>query len=98
MPNDFFSIGMAEVLLRAGKKEEGEKLIKDIITYSKTYLDYSISIPASGRFGLDYPTGINMQSLLDIYNMSVKLKLDSVTALVEPDLNNYYGILYSKKQ
>ncbi len=98
MPNDFFSIGMAEVLLRAGKKEEGDKLIKDIITYSKTYLDYSISIPASGRFGLDYPTGINMQSLLDIYNMSVKLKLDSVTALVEPDLNNYYGILYSKKQ
>ncbi len=29
MPNDFFTIGLAEVLLRAGKKEEGEKLIND---------------------------------------------------------------------
>ncbi|MCE5345259.1 MAG: DUF2723 domain-containing protein [Bacteroidales bacterium] len=97
VPDDFFSIALAEILLRAGNKEEGEKLIKNIIDYSKEYLDYAISIRPEKRFGMDYPTGINMQGLLDIYNMSIKLKLDSITKIVEPDINNYYGKLYSNK-
>ena len=97
MPNDFFSIGLAEVLLRAGKTEEGEKLIIDIIGYSKKYLDYAINLNPKDRFGLEYPTGINMQCLLDIYNMSVNLKLTNITAIIEPEISNYYGKLYSTK-
>jgi hypothetical protein len=97
MPNDFFSIGLAEVLIRAGKSEEGEKLLLEVIEYSKKYLDYAISLPAGERYGLDYPTGINMQALLDIYNLSVSLKLNSVTSIVEPEINNYYSKLYSVK-
>jgi hypothetical protein len=97
MPNDFFSIGLAEVLIRAGKTEEGEKLLFDVLEYSKKYLDYAISLTPAERFGLEYPTGINMQALLDIYNMSVTLKLNSVTLTVEPEINNYYGKLYSAK-
>ena len=97
MPNDFFSIGLAEVLLRAGKKEEGEKLITDIIKYSKKYLDYAISLNPADRFGLEYPTGINMQCLLDVYNMSVSFKMTNITAMIEPDINNYYSKLYSTK-
>jgi hypothetical protein len=50
----------------------------------------------AGRFGLDYPIGINMQALLDIYNMSMTLKLDELTQSLEPEINNYYSILYSK--
>ncbi|MEI8224536.1 MAG: DUF2723 domain-containing protein [Bacteroidota bacterium] len=96
MPNDFFSIGLAEVLIRAGKREEGEKLLSDVFGYSKKYLDYAISIKPEERFGLEYPTGINMQCLLDIYNMSVSLKLGSLIAIVEPEINNYYSKLYSK--
>jgi hypothetical protein len=91
MPNDFFTIGLAEVLIRAGKREEGEKLISEVIEYSKKYLDYAISIKPEERFGLEYPTGINMQALLDIYNMSVRLKLDSLIGIIEPEINNYYG-------
>jgi len=97
MPNDFFTIGLAEVLIRAGKTEEGEKLISEVIEYSKKYLDYAISIKPEERFGLESPTGINMQGLLDIYNMSVRLKLDSLTAIIEPEINNYYSKLYSVK-
>lgn len=97
MPDDFFSIGLAEVLIKAGQKEEGEKLMNDIINYSKGYLDYAISLRPEERFGLDYPMGINMQAMLDIYNLSVKLKLTSITAVVEPELNNYYSKLYSSK-
>jgi len=96
MPNDFFSLSLAEVLIRAGKKEEGEQLVKDIISYSKEYLDYAISLKQSERFGLEYPTGINMQAMLDIYNMSVSLKLNSITLIIEPEINNYYSRLYSK--
>ncbi len=97
MPSDFFSIGLAEVLIMAGKKEEGEKLLNEILSYSKGYLEYAISLRPEERFGLDYPMGISMQSLLDIYNLSVKLKLASVTAVVEPEINNYYSKLYSVK-
>jgi hypothetical protein len=95
MPYDFFTIEIAEVLIRAGKTEEGEKLMNDILAYSKEYLDYVISLRPEERFGLEYPMGINMQAMLDIYNMTVKLKLDSVAQKLEPEINNYYGKLYS---
>jgi hypothetical protein len=97
MPNDFFTIGLAEILIRARKDKEGEKLLQEVLDYAKTYLEYSISLRPEQRFGLDYPMGINMQSLLDIYNLSVKLKLDSLATIVEPEINNYYSKLYSVK-
>ncbi|MEI6048536.1 MAG: DUF2723 domain-containing protein [Bacteroidota bacterium] len=97
IPYDFFIVGIAEVLIRAGKTEEGEKLLNDVIKYSKEYLDYAISIKPEERFGLEYPMGINMQGLLDIYNMAVRLKLNSVTLTVEPEINKYYSKLYSSK-
>jgi hypothetical protein len=97
MSYDFFTIEIAEVLISAGKTEEGEKLLSDIIKYSKEYLDYAISLKPDERFGLDYPTGINMQGLLDIYNLAMRLKLDSLIKTIEPEINNYYGKLYSAK-
>ncbi len=97
IPNDFFSLNIAEVLIRAGKKEEGEKLLNDILQYSKSYLEYAISINPADRYGMDYPIGINMQAMLDIYNLALKLKLDNIILIVEPELNNYYGKLYSTK-
>lgn len=97
MPDDFFSIGLAEVLVQAGKKQEGEKLLNNILDYSRNYLEYSIAVRPEDRFGLDYPMGINMQSMLDIYNFSLKFKLDSLASVVEPQINNYYSKLYSVK-
>jgi hypothetical protein len=97
MPYDFFTISLAEILIRAGKKEQGEKVLNEIIDYSKKYLDYAISISPGERFGLEYPTGINMQALLDIYNLSIKLKLPSLTGVIEPEINKYYSRLYSVK-
>ncbi len=97
IPYDFFTIGLAEVLIRAGNAEEGDKIITDVISYSKEYLDYASGLGPEMRFGLDYAIGINMQSLLDIYNMAAALKLDSLSKIVEPDVNRYYSILYSTK-
>jgi hypothetical protein len=97
MPFDFFVISLAEVLVRAGKTVEGEKLLNDVINYSKEYLDYAISLRPEERYGLEYSDGINMQGLLDIYNMTLRLKLDSITSTIEPLINTYYGKLYSAK-
>src|SRR5664280_2407565 len=97
MSYDFFTIGIAEVLIGAGKSVEGEKLLNDVIKYSKEYLDYAISLKPEERYGLEYPTGINMQGLLDVYNLAVKLKINSISLTLEPEINNYYGKLYSAK-
>lgn len=95
MPNDFFSIGFAEVLFRAGEKAEGEKLLDEIFDYSSSYLKYATSLRSDQRFGLDYTIGINMQALIDIYRMSVNLNMKEMSDRVEPELNKYYTILYS---
>ena len=97
MPYDFFTIGIAEVLISAGKAEEGEQLLNDVINYSKEYLDYAVSLKPEDRYGLEYPDGINMQAMLDIYNLAMRLKLNSIIQTIEPAINNYYGKLYSSK-
>ena len=76
MPYDFFTVGIAEVLIGAGKTAEGEKLLNDVIKYSKQYLEYAISLKPGERYGLEYPMGINMQGLLDVYNLAVRLKIE----------------------
>lgn len=96
MPNDYFATGLAEVLIRAGQKEEGTRILNEIANYSRAYLDYALSMDPDNRFGMDYPIGINMQSMLDVYNMSVELNLKEITDSIEPEINNYYGRLYSK--
>jgi len=97
MPSDFFTIGLAEVLILAGRVDEGLALLNDIILYAKEYLDYAVAVRGGNRFGLDYSIGINMQSLLDIYRLSTELGLESIILSLEPDLNNYYTRLYSAK-
>jgi tetratricopeptide (TPR) repeat protein len=97
LPYDFFVLGLAEVLIRAGEAEVGNKIINDAIKYSKEYLDYSISMDDNKQFGMDYPIGINMQSLLDINNMAINLKMDKLVNSISADVNRYYSILYSDK-
>jgi tetratricopeptide (TPR) repeat protein len=97
LPYDFFVVGLAEVLIRAGEVDEGNKIINDAIKYSKEYLDYSVSLDRNKQFGMEYPIGINMQSLLDINNMAINLKMDTLVNSISSDVNRYYSILYSDK-
>lgn len=95
LANDFFSIGNAEVLLRAGKTAEGEKIIQEIINTSSAYLSFAVGLRPERRFGLEYPTGINMQALIDIYRMGISLGMKDLVSRVEPELNKFYSVLYS---
>ncbi len=93
LPNDFFSLAIAEILISCGKKEEGEKLLNDIISYSSDYLNFAMALQPERRFGLEYPIGINMQCMIDIYRMGVRLRLDDLVKKVEPELNKFYSAL-----
>lgn len=95
VPEDYYSVGFAEILIRAGKKDEGEKLIDEIVNYAKEYLNYAVSLGPEERFGLELSNGINMQSLLDIYNLSLNHEMDSLTTVLEPMISTYYGRLYN---
>jgi tetratricopeptide (TPR) repeat protein len=97
LPDDLFTIGLAEVLIRAGEKDEGEKLLNNIISYSREYLDYAVSLRPDKRYGLEYPNSLNIQALYDIYNLSVSLKSDSLITVLEPLINDYYSKLFSVK-
>ncbi len=97
MPNDFFSLGLAEVLLRAGKTEEGTGILNDVIKYSKEYLDYAVRLSPGARFGMDYPMGINMQGLLDISSMAENLGMKELAEKITPEVNKYYSLLFSNK-
>jgi hypothetical protein len=94
LPHDYFSIILGEDLIKAGQIEEGMKLLDDIIGYSDQYLSYAVRLRSPQRFGLDYSIGINMQALLDIYNMSVKMKMVSLTKSIEPLVSKYYNQFY----
>jgi len=97
IPHDYFSIVLAEDLIKTGHNEEGMKLLDNIIGYADQYLAYVVRLRSNQRFGLDYTIGINMQALLDIYNMSLKMNMESLTRNIEPLINKYYGKLYPRK-
>jgi hypothetical protein len=93
LPDDYFSIGPAEVLVRAGKKEEGEKVFLRIMDYSKDYLEYLLTVKNSDRYDLDYSLRLNWQSLSDIYYLADELGIPSVKETAQALLNNYYSKL-----
>jgi len=97
LPDDYFAIGLAEVIIRAGNREDGLKIIGDIINYAKEYLEYAAGISPGERYGLDYPIGINMQGLLDIYHFANDIKDEELSAIAEKEINNYYGRFYTVK-
>ncbi|MBG0858374.1 MAG: DUF2723 domain-containing protein [Bacteroidales bacterium] len=97
VPNDFFSAGLAEVLIRAGEKEEGAELLNKIISYSREYLDYAVNLRPDKRFGMELSNSMNIQALIDIYNFALSQKSDSLIAALEPLINDYYSKLFSVK-
>lgn len=95
MPYDYFLINIAEVYIRAGETEKGEKLMGDIINYAKEYLKYIVNIGSGYRYGLDYPMGISMQTIVDIYRLAIALEDTELTQTTETLINEYYYNLYS---
>ncbi|NLN30188.1 MAG: hypothetical protein GX158_02960, partial [Bacteroidales bacterium] len=68
----------------------------DIINHAREYLEYAVSLDPGKRYGLDYPTGINMQALLDLYRLSVDLQESDLTSITEAMIGSYYERLYGR--
>jgi hypothetical protein len=95
IPYDYFIVEIAEALIRTGNSEEGMKLIDQVSAYAGEYLAYAVSLKPGNRYGLEYPIGINMQTLIEVYRMAGRLGLKDLETRIEPDLNRYYSVLYS---
>jgi len=93
MDYDFYMIDVAIGYIMAGKKEEGTKLLNEVLAYSMEYLEHIMSIPENRRFGLDYAAGINIQTLIEIYSRATELGMEELKTLIEPDLNRFYSAL-----
>lgn len=94
IPYDYFSIIPAEVLIKGGASEEGFGVIREILDYSRGYLKYISGLAPDKRYGLDYSTGVNMQAMIDIYRIFIKMgMLDEVNKL-ESELGAFYAALY----
>jgi hypothetical protein len=89
-------INIATAFHRAGRIEEASALFESIIDYSMKYLEHINALPDSFRFGLEYPIGINLQAIIEIYNLASELGLQELRNRIEPDLNRYYAELVLK--
>ena len=96
MSFDYFMIDIATAFHRAGRIEEASALFESIIGYSMRYLEHINALPDSFRFGLEYPIGINLQAIIEIYNLASELGLQELRNRIEPDLNRYYAELVLK--
>jgi hypothetical protein len=97
LPYDFFAVPLAEVLLKAGAREEAEKLFGEIINYSKGYLEYAASLKPGNTFDLDYPVGINYQALYEIAYIADRLNEEALLNEVGPLLDLYTKKFYPGK-
>lgn len=93
MAYDYFIIDIANAIIKAGEKEEGIRLLENILDYSFSYLEYVASLKPSERFGLEYPVGINMQAAIQIFNITTEPGLEDMHSRIEPLVNKYYAEL-----
>jgi len=54
-----------------------------------------VNIGSGYRYGLDYPMGISMQTIVDIYRLAIALEDTELTQTTETLINEYYYNLYS---
>lgn len=95
MPFDFSVVPIAEDFYLTGHRSEGMKLLNEILGNSEIYLAYIYRLPSEKRFGMEIPIGMNMQALIDIYRLSMRLGIKELSDRVEPELNKYYSVFYS---
>ncbi len=91
MPFDYFSCDLAEALAVAGKKEEAEKLFREIIDNSLGSLGFIAALPDNRSYGLEFNASVSLQALLDIYRLATGFGMTELAETASSGLNRYYG-------
>jgi hypothetical protein len=92
MPYDYYTMDLAEALLKAGKKDEAVKVFDEIILNSVQNLEFILALPENKTYGLDFHSGVSLQSLLDIYRITSSAEMTDMANKAAALLNKYYGL------
>ncbi len=92
--HNYYSVDLVNGLYTIGNKDEAMAIATDIITNAKQYLEMVIKLDDQRRYDLDYVIGLNIQSLISLYNMSATKGIEDLMGLIEQDLDRYYNELF----
>ncbi|HNX67018.1 MAG TPA: hypothetical protein PKH02_09070, partial [Bacteroidales bacterium] len=96
MPYDYYAVDLGEGLLKAGKKDEALKVFDAIILNSVQNLEFISALPRNKTFGLEFHSGVSLQSLLDIYRITNAAGITDMSNKTAALLNKYYGEIPQK--
>lgn len=91
LPLDYFSIDLGRALILAGKKEEGERVLNEIIDHSVSYLEFLMTLGQGRLYGADYHSGVSLQAIYEVFNIAEAGGLSELMARSNDELNKYYG-------
>ena len=96
MPYDYYAVDLGEGLLKAGKTDQALKVFDAIILNSVQNLEFISALPRNKTFGLDFHSGVSLQSLLDIYRITNAAGITDMSNKAAALLNKYYGEIPQK--
>lgn len=97
LPHDYYSMDLVEALFKVGENERAMEISADIIAIAREYLDYVIQLDLLRRYDLDYVIGINLQSLISLYNLSITMGIGPLQEMIGGDLDRYYNEIYGSR-
>jgi hypothetical protein len=91
--HDYYSVNLVKGFFNLGDKDEAMAIATDIVENAKQYLEMVIRLDGPMRYDLDYVIGLNLQSLISLYNMSGTMGISELRDMIEQDLDRYYNEL-----
>jgi len=97
LPHDYYSMGLVDALLVMGEEEMALGIATEMINISKEYMDYVVQLDLLRRYDLDYVIGINLQSLISLYNLAIMQGIEPIQEMIGADLDRYYNEIYGRQ-
>jgi len=97
LPHDYYSMGIVDALLTIGEEEKALEIAGEMIKSAKEYLNYVVQLDLLRRYDLDYVIGINLQSLISLYNLAIMQGIDPLQEMIGEDLDRYYNEIYGMR-
>jgi len=89
--HNYYSINIFRALYRAGEEEQAIAVADDIIKNARAYLELVLRLDEPRRYDLDYVIGLNMQAMINLYNMSASMGILGLMEQIEEDIDRYYN-------
>ncbi|MDT8401616.1 MAG: DUF2723 domain-containing protein [Bacteroidales bacterium] len=94
--HNYYSYDLVKGFYAAGEKDEAMSIATEMINNAKEYLEMVSRLNEARRYDLDYVIGLNIQSLISLYNMSASMGIEGLMDLIEQDLDRFYNELFMR--